>query len=355
MVISVRFRFINIAQPPSSPSRNGRFRCVVNCMVAPMMWHRFPGPLLRKNAPLADASLADAVPQRPMTPLPQDIPQTPTLAQRIAYLLAGLLVLSGLVHTAIWFAEGGAWEGAVSWRKPILFGVSAGATVFSIGWVVGKLKQRVGDSILLALFAIGMFVEVLLITAQVWRGVPSHFNRSTPVDALILTGIEGLILFATVVICYFTIRCVGPMESTRDMRLAIRGGMLLLVFACLFGLFMVWYGNGRVAEGHAPGIYGQNGVMKFPHGMPIHAIQYLPLLAWWLNIRKVTETGRVRCIALALASLTAFTGFSLCQTFGGRSRFDLTPFSGTVLLISVALLLPIGFRMATGGPIDRRS
>ena len=40
-------------------------------------------------------------------------------------LVTGLgLFLLGLFHVAVWGFAGGAWEGPVSWRKPILFGTS---------------------------------------------------------------------------------------------------------------------------------------------------------------------------------------------------------------------------------------
>jgi hypothetical protein len=51
--------------------------------------------------------------------------------------LVGLVLLaSGLVHAGVWAVLGGPWEGPVTWRKPILFGISAGLTSLSAGWTV---------------------------------------------------------------------------------------------------------------------------------------------------------------------------------------------------------------------------
>lgn len=218
----------------------------------------------------------------------------------------------------------------------MLFGFSAGVTVLSMGWLLGKLRPRWGDSLLGVLFAGAMLIEVGLITMQTWRGIPSHFNQDSP---LVLAWIEGLIFFATLVIIDFTIRCFGPMSVSRDMRLAIQGGMALLLFACLFGFLMVAHGNAQLAKGAAPGRYGQAGVMKFPHGMPIHAIQYLPILAWVGRQFEIDEDTRHRGIAYILASLVCFTLYSLMQTFGGRARFDVTPWSAAVLVLSAGLLV----------------
>lgn len=258
--------------------------------------------------------------------------------QRVAYTVALILILSGAVHVVVWLVDKGPWEGSVSWRKPILFGFSAGVTVFSIGWLTGKIRSLKGDNLLTILFALAMLIEVGLITMQVWRGVPSHFNSSSPFDALVLNWIEGLILFATGVIGYLTLRSFGNLRASCDMRLAIRSGMLLLLFACLFGLFMVNYGNSRVAKGQSPEVFGARGVMKFPHGMPIHAIQYLPLIAWSLNRLGAGDRERFRSVTFALASIVAFTAYSLIQTFAGRARFELNAASATVLFGSAFLL-----------------
>ena len=167
---------------------------------------------------------------------------------------AALLVLSGIIHTVVWLIDGTSLAGPVSWRKPILFGFSAGVTLLSMAWLTEKLPRRRGDSLLFPLFGLAVVLEVLLISLQTWRGVPSHFNRATPLDASILVGIESLILFVTLVIVDLTWRSFGPMEvlsprTEADMTLAIRGGMLLLLFSCLMGFVLVAYGNARLSSG----------------------------------------------------------------------------------------------------------
>jgi hypothetical protein len=42
---------------------------------------------------------------------------------RAWYSIAGLLVLSGLFHLLVYAVDGGPWEGPVSWRKPVTFGL----------------------------------------------------------------------------------------------------------------------------------------------------------------------------------------------------------------------------------------
>lgn len=256
------------------------------------------------------------------------------------YIVGLLLVTSGIVHIAVWMFQGGSWEGDVSYRKPILFGLSAGATMLSLGWLVGKLRPRRGDRWLFAAFSAAMLAEVALITMQQWRGVASHFNRDTPFDATVLIGIEGLILFATVSIAELTRRSFLQLETNTpsDMRLAIRCGMALLLFACLLGFALVAHGNRQAAVGMAPGIYGDRGVTKFPHGVPIHAIQLLPFVAWFWRIRGVTEKQRFLSVALTSLSIVFFTLFSIAQTLGGRARFEMT-WGSTAFLVPSALAM----------------
>ncbi len=265
------------------------------------------------------------------------------LSQKAMYFVGGLLLLSGLLHVIVWAIDGGSLGGDVSWRKPILFGFSAGATMLSLGWLVGLLKPRFADGPLFTAFSVAMLAEVGLITLQQWRGVASHFNRATPFDANVLGWIEGLILFATVVIADLTFRSFGALKVTSDMKLAIRSGMVLLLFACLLGFVLVGHGNRQLSIGGNPGVYGEAGVMKFPHGMPIHAIQYFPFLAWSLSILQVKETVRLTAVRFATLSVVAFTAFSLIQTFSGRARFDIGWVSGFTLALSTVLLtIPAG-------------
>ncbi|QDU92467.1 hypothetical protein [Lignipirellula cremea] len=251
--------------------------------------------------------------------------------QTVALGVGALLLASGLLHMIWWLVEGSSLSGPISLRKPILFGISAGMTVVSLGWLMGKMQRRKGDFLLVSSLSLAMLVEVGLITIQQWRGVASHFNRETPLDAVVLDGIEWLILFATIVICELTRRSFFRLDARADMVLAIRGGMVLLVLSCLLGFVLTSYGNYQVSVGRSPEIFGSAGVMKFPHGVPMHAIQALPLLAWLLAQVGVPERFRWRATACALASIVIFTAFSLVQTLTGRARFDFT-FASSVLL-----------------------
>ena len=255
--------------------------------------------------------------------------------------LCGLLLLeSGAAHLVVWAVAGGPWEGPVSWRKPILFGISGGLTCLSLGWAWAQLPWRRGDAWLAATVAWALLVEVCLIDLQTWRGVASHFNRSTPFDSWLYDAMGLLILWVTLLAVDLTIRFFRqPTGLASDMLLAARAGLVLLVVSCLLGIWVSVHGDIRMAAGLEPERYGAAGVPKFPHGAVIHALQWLPLLSWAARRADVTEPSRFWLVAAATVGTALIGGFALMQTLAGRSRFDVTPVTGTLLAAGVICLV----------------
>ncbi|MFM7248629.1 MAG: hypothetical protein ACKO5R_01880 [Planctomycetaceae bacterium] len=269
-----------------------------------------------------------------------------------------VLIASGLLHLVVWGVRGGAWEGPVTWRKPILFGVSAGLTGISLGWAWARLPWRRGDAALAALTAWSLVVEVGLIDLQAWRGVASHFNRRTPLDSFLYDAMGALILVVTLVALDLAIRAFRqPLAVVApDMRLALRAGLVFLVVSCGLGIWASVHGDLRAAHGLAPEVLGSAGVVKFPHGMVIHALQWLPLLAWAAARARLPERRRVTIVAAATVGTAILLAYALLQTLAGRARFD-APWpvlaigaAGGALLAGAALVVAVAWaaRGATG-------
>jgi hypothetical protein len=250
-----------------------------------------------------------------------------------------LLVASGLAHLAVWAALGGPWEGPVTWRKPILFGISGGLTCWSLGWVWAALPWRRGDGHLAWATAAALVVEVALIDLQRWRGAASHFNRDTPFDSAAYDVMTWLILGVTLVIGDLTVRClVSAVRLPPDMLLAARAGLGLLAISCLLGIWAGAAGETRRAAGLPPETYHAAGVLKFPHGAALHALQSLPLLAWAARRVGVATRGRVRLVAAAAVGNALFGCYAFAQTLLGRSRFDVVPMTAALLVAAFVLL-----------------
>ena len=269
------------------------------------------------------------------------------------------LIASGLAHMVVWGVRGGAWEGPVTWRKPILFGISAGLTSLSLGWVWARLPSRRGDAALAALTAWSLVVEVALVDLQAWRGVASHFNRTTFFDSILYDAMGALILLVTLVAADLTLRAFRrPVPLAADMLLALRAGMVFLVVSCGLGIWASVHGDLRAARGLAPEVLGTAGVVKFPHGMVIHALQWLPLLAWAAARARLPQHRRIAIVSAATAGTAILLAYALLQTLAGRARFD-APWpvlafgaAGGALLAGAALVVAAAWlsaRTARGG------
>ena len=260
--------------------------------------------------------------------------------------MAWLLMLSGAFHLLWLLVTQSEWEGPLSLRKPALFGLSGGLTLWSIAWVLTKLPPHRFDRPFAMSMGVGLLLEVGLITVQQWRGVASHFNHATAVDAAIEATMLLLITFVSLGITWLAVRSLWLTSTDAATRVAIQGGLWLLVVSCLLGFAITFAGEWNASTGKSPELWGRAGVMKYPHGAALHAIQLLPLLAYcstWLPVNS-----RATLLRATLASQFLLLGSAIWQTVLGRSRFDLDIVGGSLLLGSVLLMVYVAFEIAAG-------
>ena len=251
-----------------------------------------------------------------------------------------ILAVSGVFHFGVMWITHAEWSGPLSPRKPALFGISGGLTVWSLAWVITKLRRKRADWGLSMLIAVGLFFEVALITLQYWRGVPSHFNRSTTFDASVEAMMFILIMLVTIGIGCLCCRSIGPMDVPTVLAVAIRGGLWLLLVSCGLGFLMTILGEFNLAQGKSYETWGVAGVIKYPHGAALHAIQVLPLcylLFKWFDVPQST-----RLMWSVVAAHMFFMVHALWQTFHGRARLDVD-FVGGLNLAAAVLCLALPF------------
>ncbi|WP_442818648.1 hypothetical protein [Streptomyces sp. NBC_01320] len=229
--------------------------------------------------------------------------------ERLCYGTGVLLVVSGLLHLIVFAVDGGSWDGPVSWRKPVTFGVSFGLTLIALCWVASYLRIRPRThTVLLALFAADCVLEVGGITLQAWRGVPSHFNMETSFDtavsmALAVGGGVLVVILTTLAVAAFVRRPDGP----TGMALAIRAGFAILVVGLLSGAAMIARGVYLTRTGLQSAGYDSTASVKPLHAVGLHAILVLPLLAavsartsWTARTRRTVVRAAVGCYAAAV-------------------------------------------------------
>ncbi|WP_265567840.1 hypothetical protein [Streptomyces hygroscopicus] len=228
-------------------------------------------------------------------------------AERLCCATGALLVLSGLAHLVVFALDGGPWDGPVSWRKPVTFGLSFGLTLITVTWVTSYL--RIGArrrSVLLVVFAAGCVVEVAGITLQAWRGVPSHLNTETPFDtAVAMTLAVGggvlVVVLSAFAAAAFRHRLGGPPE----MALALRSGFAVLIIGLLSGAAMIARGVVLSRAGHQQAAYHSTAPLKPLHGVGLHAVLVLPALAWLLSRTSWGDVTKRRILYAAVGGYAA--------------------------------------------------
>jgi len=260
-----------------------------------------------------------------------------------------VLFLSGLIHIPCFAMSDLPWEDPRSFRKPILFGLSTGLTLWSLLTVLQSLKPRPKDRWLGRLLSIALVVEVALITLQPWRGQASHFNQNGILNQVIEMGMLFWIVVASSLIFIWTARILSrdelPMLSP-EMRLALRAGMVFLSISCLLGFAISGMGQWLAANANPPELLPPKGVLKFPHGSTLHAIQTLAMLAWFCHILELPNA--VRLVWLAIYAHALWLAYSLLQTFRGRDRGELDSLGIALIALTAVASVMVSLSVLQG-------
>jgi len=257
--------------------------------------------------------------------------------QRFAYVCGALLVLSGAFHGVVYLVDGGPWSGPISWRKPVVFGLSFGITLVTLGWITGLLRpRRAAGWVVLGTLSVASVGEVALISMQKWRGVESHFNDATPFDGMVFSLMGMLVSLVALMVVVITVWSFLRLDAPPSLALAVRAGLVLMLLSQAVGVQMIVEGGNT---------FGAAGALKLPHAVTLHAVQVLPALALLLLASDTVERHRVRVVALGTAGYAVMISATMVQTYGGRGPLDvgLVP----VLLALVGLTLLVASVLAT--------
>jgi hypothetical protein len=261
--------------------------------------------------------------------------------ERAGYLVGVLLLTSGLVHLGILIAGGGSWAGPLSFRKPMTFGFSFGLTLITIVWVSSFLRLGQRTRVwLLGAFTMACVLETVLVSLQTWRGVPSHFNVSTPIDASIARGLAagGFVLVAIIVA--LTRAAFRPNPGVPvSLRVAIQIGFIALCGAMATGAAMIARGMMLVFGGNPAAAYATGGTLKPTHAVAMHAILVLPALAWVLSFANWSERRRLVMVLIASGGYIALAAVVAAGNVAGLDPRQLPVVADVLSAIGAALLL----------------
>jgi len=270
----------------------------------------------------------------------------PGLKSKLEAACVVVLIASGLLHAGLFLVMDRDWDDPLSFRKATLFGLSTGVTLWSCLWANSYLQLSKYDDQLRRTLCVTLVLEVFLITLQTWRKELSHFNHSGPLNGLIELAMLLLISIAVLAIFQITYRSWSRNilhAPSNAIAWAIRWGMLLLCLSALAGYAITWIGQYQLAQGLSPTHWKTRGVLKFPHGAALHAIQTLALVAWLADRFKIHQGARI--IHSLAAAHVCWLLYALHQTFAGLDRFEFDSGSLTLLvatiLCAVASIIPV--------------
>ena len=211
--------------------------------------------------------------------------------------------------------------GAPAWLKPFKFAISTAVYSLTLAWIFGwltdwpRVRRVVGWTT-----AIVFVLEVAIIDAQAWRGTTSHFNVSTPLNAMLFFVMGAAILLQTLVSVAVAVALWRQRFADRALGWALRLGMTLTIVGALTGPLMTRPTAAQLADARAGGrmtIVGahsvggldggpgvpvtgwsrEHGDVRVPHFIGLHAIQALALVAVGLRRWRRPEAVRVRARA----------------------------------------------------------
>lgn len=263
--------------------------------------------------------------------------------ERACYLVAALLVLSGLVHLGILIGTGDDWTGPVSWRKPATFGLSFGLTLATVTWVSGfvPVSARARRRLLVA-FAAACVAEVVMITLQRWRGLPSHFipagSPGAALNGVVGAGAAAGAVVLVVVSVVLTVAAFRPdPDRPAHLRLAVRAGLLSFLLALAIGVVMLARGLVLTRAGDVTAAFAFSGGLKPGHAATMHGILVLPLLARVLDLGGRDERFRTAVVRVACAGYLLFAGVVVLECAAGIDPW--APGAAVVPLLTTGLAI----------------
>lgn len=170
------------------------------------------------------------------------------------------------------------------WLKPAKFAASLTAFLWALAWLGHHLpvpeatKRRVSWAV-----AVAAVVEIVLIGGQAARGVESHFNVGTPLDAAIFYTMGVGVLFLTLPVGWLAWRARGRSSTTHPAFAAgIRAGILIFFVGAFEGVAMLALSGSTVGGGWTlPGLgWTLTGDFRVAHFVGLHALQALPLTGY---------------------------------------------------------------------------
>lgn len=284
---------------------------------------------------------------------------------KVLWVTGTVLLVTMVVHIVALMITGGPVSGPVSLRKPAAFAETGWLTTWSVALILPTLRtgawQRHVIGAAVILFSVG---ETAIIGFQAWRGVPSHYNFTTALDAALMRGgaggTAGIFLIGVIVLLIAALR---SSDTGASLRLGVIAGVVVLLVGCVIGFVMISNNSGvyqgRIGTGfarHTAGYLGpdaatvgpQYGLLRpathggdlvAPHIIGIHGLILLAVPAVLLARTTMTRRRQLQVIVLAVTSVAVGMALLLTQALRQLPVDQLNPLALAALGLCALILL----------------
>jgi hypothetical protein len=213
---------------------------------------------------------------------------------KLLYWFGILNIAVAVICIVLQFTDAAQILGVSRWVKPMKFYFSVGLMAWTMNWLLYYLSNKKIARIYSWLIAVTMFFENGLILIQAIRGTTSHFNIRTSFDGLIFSLMGIVILIFSITFIFIAISFFKQKEFKLSATYVwgIRLGIVFFILFSAEGGVMI--GLLKHTVGANDGSQGlpvvnwskQYGDLRIAHFIGIHALQFLPLIGYYVAKSK---------------------------------------------------------------------
>jgi len=213
------------------------------------------------------------------------------------------------------------------WIKPLKFDISVGIMLVTLAAILSGLQGFDRSRLWIgAGIGIALSIENCIISLQSLRGVRSHMNYSTPLDAG-LFALMGVFIAISTLLFAWTLGLVvlDPTRWPPAVAWGVRLGLVTLLAGSFEGVLMVMHGGHTV--GANDGLSGlpfvnwsrDHGDLRIAHFFALHALQAFPLLGWLLSRTSLPVRPQLALTCIGAAVYLAAVWLLFHQAMTGRA------------------------------------
>ena len=212
------------------------------------------------------------------------------------------------------------------WIKPLKFDLSILIVFVTIAAILtGFERYAVARIWIAASISFSLSAENVLISLQSFRGVRSHMNKDTPLDARIW-GTMGVLLgvFVLAAVSLLALAFLGHLKWPAAVTWGVRLGLLLFLAGSAEGQPMINNGGHTIgAPDGVPGLPFLNwskafGDLRVAHFFGVHSLQAFPLLGLLLSQTSLSQHFQVGGVVAGSAVYTTIVWLMYRQAMAGR-------------------------------------